>query len=200
MGMWVQKVYYDARFTFEDDLYHRFMQICVLVVLATAVVHIRPVAEMSRAQDVFSMFLFSLIMVLGHLTTIVTWLEVYFFGVGQRKNMRSVSVLTIRFTLLNLAFSGAALAVAAAAYYGSDGDNEKKLRFLADEEAKDYDTKTGANYTDYGTDQDKYGAGDAYDTTNVPIILILVGHVLFYVAMLVNVVFFFPTGGLHKEM
>ena len=36
-----EKMYYDARFVHEDDLYHRLLKLGAFVVLGTAVLHIR---------------------------------------------------------------------------------------------------------------------------------------------------------------
>ena len=44
---WQEKTYYDSRYATDDDLFHRFFEVAVLLVVSTAVVHVRPVEFMS---------------------------------------------------------------------------------------------------------------------------------------------------------
>ena len=64
VGLWQSKVMFDARFVHEDDLYHSFYEILVLVILATAVLHIRSVEFLSHPSEHISMFIFSIALVL----------------------------------------------------------------------------------------------------------------------------------------
>lgn len=80
---WIDKMYFDSRFYTGDDVWHRIFEVAVLVVLATAVVHIRPVYFLSNPQDFNDMFAFSLACVLGNVLTILRYMEVYFWVDGE---------------------------------------------------------------------------------------------------------------------
>jgi hypothetical protein len=60
MYMWLDKMHYDARFYTHDDIYHRLFEVAVLVVLATAVLHIRPVEFLSSPSVFVDMFAYCL--------------------------------------------------------------------------------------------------------------------------------------------
>jgi hypothetical protein len=172
MAIWSQKVFYDSRYALlEEDVFHRLFQILVLLILATAVVHIRPVGYMSNSGEV-NMFFFSLMLVLERVLAMFTYAEVYFFGVGERENLKHDSKTGILLWSVSTLFYVAALAVAAKEYYGEDDNHGRVLAASSETES----------------------------TTNVPIWLILGGHIAFTVVMTVRVIFFFPAGGLHKKL
>jgi hypothetical protein len=75
----MDKMYFDSRFVFEDDLFHCLFQICVLFVLATAVLHIRSVDVLSHPDKNISMFVFSLLLVINRILVSVRSMEIYFF-------------------------------------------------------------------------------------------------------------------------
>jgi hypothetical protein len=189
MAIWSQKVFYDSRFVYEDDLIHRVFQIAVLLVLATAVVHIRPVGYMSNASGEVNMFFFSLMLVLERVLAGLLSAEVYFFGVGQRKNLKHEGKIGILESSLAGVFYAAALVVAAKEYYG-DGENDYHRRVLA--AASDSESET-ADYTSAGDTESSA-------TTNLPIWLILAGHIAYTVVIAVRIICFWPAGGIHKEL
>ena len=78
--IWTRANHRSSRFVTEDDLFHRVLQICTLVVLATAVLHIRPVKYMSNAGGEISMFVFCLCLCLEDLLEAVKSIEEYYFG------------------------------------------------------------------------------------------------------------------------
>jgi len=178
MGMWIEKMYYDARFVNEDDLYHRCYQIAQLVILATAVLHIRPVYIMQDSSKYISMFVFTLCLVLDKLFVFIRYIEIYFYGVGQSTVLKMVAKRDIRNHCLSAAFYIAAMIVAAIEYYRTDDS----YRRLAEEE-----TTTSTNET-------------TSEGTNVPIFLCLFGYVGAQLLLTLNVVFCFPSGGRHKEL
>jgi hypothetical protein len=56
LSLWLFKTYYDARFYYHDDVFHRGYEIALLMGLATAVLHIKPVKFLSQPtvyQDIY---------------------------------------------------------------------------------------------------------------------------------------------------
>jgi hypothetical protein len=194
MNMWSAKTYYDSRFVTESDLYHRLISIVPLVILAVAVLHIRPVEVLSHPADEPSIFVFCLMLVLDRVLWTMQAVELYFFGVGQKalKETAKREFLSSNFCL---PFYLAATIVAAQEYFG-DGQNanDSSHRLLAESSAKG-DTVYDSSASSYG---DYDGANDT--TNNLPIILCLVGFASGSLAYGFNVMFCFPGGGRHKEV
>jgi hypothetical protein len=63
VSQWNEKVIYDARFAPEDNIFHRSMEILYLLVLGTAIQHIRPVELMKHTFANSTTFVFSLSLV-----------------------------------------------------------------------------------------------------------------------------------------
>lgn len=59
-NLWATKTYYDSRFYYTDDYWHRIYEMALLVALATAVWYIRPVPRLSHPAELHDMFIFSL--------------------------------------------------------------------------------------------------------------------------------------------
>lgn len=57
-SIWQYKMYYDSRFYTGRDMTHQFYELCFLVVLATAVLHIRPVSLLSNPEENSDLFFF----------------------------------------------------------------------------------------------------------------------------------------------
>lgn len=161
MGLWTDKLYYDARYSVGDDVFHRVFELATLSVLATTVVFIRPVERLSHASEYVDMFGFAMAVLCGRLITIARYAEVYFFGEGQPVIQVSSTNEMCGF-LISLICYGAAAIVAGIAYYG-------------------------------------HAEPDA-TINHIPIILILVGIVVGRLYFSIKVMFFFPSGGRHKEM
>lgn len=118
MGLWNDKLYYDARYAVADDLFHRIFELATLSVLATIVVFIRPVETLSHASKYVDMFGFAVAIFCGRLLTMVRYVEVYFVGEGQPV-IRSSSKSQLGTLLISLVGYGAAAIVAGVAYYGN---------------------------------------------------------------------------------
>ena len=180
MGIWLTKLFYDARFVFEDDISHRIGISASLVVLALAVLHIRPVEFLSNPKEHESMFVFGLVLVVIDLMQIGFYAEVFFLGVGQKKVLRAISRDTMLWTLLPTSFYLAATIVAGLDYFGEANDSAK--RYLAEADA---------SYVDEGT---------SLYTNHIPIWLILAGYLAALAHRSIMVICCFPGGGRHKEM
>ena len=59
-SIWFDKLMFDARFNVGNDLFHRGVEVLQLAALATAIVHINSVAEMSDTKENPDMFVFCL--------------------------------------------------------------------------------------------------------------------------------------------
>lgn len=59
LNLWYYKTFYDSRFYYRDDYYHRGYEIIVLLALATTVSHIRPGSIMLQPSKYEDMFLYS---------------------------------------------------------------------------------------------------------------------------------------------
>jgi len=68
--MWNEKVMYDARFCPEDNLFHRAMEVVHILVLGTAIQHIRPVELMQNTSTNSTTFVFCLSL------TLLTYLQI----------------------------------------------------------------------------------------------------------------------------
>lgn len=89
LWMWLDKMYFDSRFYVRDDVWHRLFEVTVLVVLATAVLHIRPVEFLESPSEHVDMFAFSLACVLQNFLTIWRYVEIYFWVDGQEAAKKS---------------------------------------------------------------------------------------------------------------
>jgi hypothetical protein len=79
MHQWFDKMYYDARFFTRDDLYHRIYEVCVLVSVATAILHIRPTL-LDSAENQNDMFVLCLSLSVGTALTMLRYLEMLVLG------------------------------------------------------------------------------------------------------------------------
>ena len=183
-----------AQFVTEDDLFHRGLQICTLVLLGTIVLHIRPVKIMSNPSEEISMFVFSLCLVLEDILEMVKCLDEYFFGVGQRVAIKASARFGMVNTVFTLLSHIPALVLAALEFFPRSSDYSRRL-------AAEYDTpgEEGSDYKEEDGSYSKYGDGDETSTTNVPILLILASGWMLLIFLAIRVIFFFPKNGKHKE-
>jgi hypothetical protein len=77
-------MYYDSRYFVKDDIFHRVYEFSILIVLATAVLHIRPVSILSNPADNIDMFTFALSISLANLLGIGRALEIMLNVDGQK--------------------------------------------------------------------------------------------------------------------
>lgn len=186
--MWLDKMFYDSRFYTQDDIWHQFFEVGVLVVLATAVLHIRPVEFMSNPSKYVDTFAFSLTCVVANLCTIWGHVEIYFWVDGGNE-----AKLSARRDMINKVFPTifylAAAIVAGMEYYSNPSENDQDgggYRSLADENG----TEADSSYTS--------SSSSSYQTTNVPIWLIC-GASAASIVWQTLVVVLLPRGGRHKE-
>jgi hypothetical protein len=179
MGMWMDKVAFDSRYVCEDDLFHRLFQICVLVVLATAVLHIRVVDVLSHPDENISMFVFALSLVINRIFVTVRSMEIYFFGLGQTQILKTVAFTEMRKNAVSGSIYLAAMIIAGIEYFGSENDGSGRRGLAGAAVAIESSSSSGTNH--------------------IPISLCLAGCVFEQILFAIYVVFFFPGGGRHKE-
>jgi hypothetical protein len=182
MGMWMDKMFFDSRFVYEDDLFHQLFQICILVVLATAVLHIRSVDVMSHPETHISMFVFCILLVLSKILVLARSLEIYWFGLGQTQILKTVVVRDMRKVIISTFMYLAAAIVAGMDYYGNQSqDSGSTRRGLAETAVADYESSISSG------------------VNHIPIALCLAGFLFEQIVFAAFIVFFAPTGGRHKE-
>jgi hypothetical protein len=188
MGIWMDKMFFDSRFVFEDDLFHRLFQICILVVLATAVLHIRSVDVMSHPATHISMFVFCILLVLSKVLVLARSLEIYWFGLGQTQILKTVVVRDMRKVLISASMYLAAAIVAGIEYYGNHGQGSGSARRgLANAVVAEDEIYAG------------YESSTSSGVNHIPISLCLAGFLFEQILFAVFIVFFAPAGGRHKE-
>jgi hypothetical protein len=82
--LWWDKTLYDAKFFTYEDVVHRVFSVAVVVVLASVVLHIRPVKVLSNPSDNIDPFALSLSLLLANVLSAWRYVEVFLIGyVGQ---------------------------------------------------------------------------------------------------------------------
>jgi hypothetical protein len=76
IGLWLQKLVYDARFYVGDDLSHRFYEVAVFLAIASSILHIGPVSVLSHPAESPEMFAFSVSLTVGYFLAIGRFVEV----------------------------------------------------------------------------------------------------------------------------
>lgn len=159
--LWWDKLDYDSRFFTYEDAVHRVFSIAVLVVLASVIVHVRPVDVLSNPTDNIEPFALSVSLLFAKVLSMCRYMEILLIGcVGQnsalvqaRREARLKVVPTI-------------LLWAASIYTGIKFFGNKENSQLSGEHRVLAGEQTMTHYAD--------------ETTNIPIYLIF-GSSAFYV-------------------
>lgn len=83
MSEWFDRQHFDATVKFPGDPIHRFQEVLQLCLLATAVVHIRPVDAMSHPSQKPDMFAYSLAVSLLVVVNMFKYIEIYCWVDGE---------------------------------------------------------------------------------------------------------------------
>ena len=82
--LWWDKVDYDSRFFTYDDAVHRVFSVAVLVVLASVIVHVRPVDVLSNPTENIEPFALSVSLLFAKVLSMCRYMEILLIGcVGQ---------------------------------------------------------------------------------------------------------------------
>jgi len=183
MQLWNDKTFYDAKFVYGDDIWHKIFDSLFLLVVATACCSIGPVRKMSDPNDKGGdMFGFALAIVLGTLMNWIRYIETYFYGNGQKKNIQHTARMNIGWSAVPFCFYLAAFILTVIeprrriTEYNANGGHRR----LADE------ASDGA-------------AACESDPYHIPIILLMAGYAAQQLIVLTRVIFFHPAEGKHKE-
>jgi Bacterial low temperature requirement A protein (LtrA) len=208
LHLWHEKMWYDSRFVYGDDIFHKIFEVAGLTVLATAISYISPVEKMSNPSYYIDMFGFALSITLGSLLNIFRVVECYFWGRGQRKVIEATTQRDGMWKLVLLLFYMAATIISGIEYFGNNNSNSNYG--TVDDNSYSYHTNNNTNET-----EDKLGrflAGEEQvsttaevdpcngSNTNIPILLALIGYVVSQVQMGVSIFCCIPANGEHKKM
>jgi hypothetical protein len=195
MGFWERKAAIHCRFIVEDDILHRILKTIELLVLSTAVLHIRPKKYMSDLKNDFSMFGFALSMTISRILYLLQSVELYFFAVGQRHAIQQAAKgLFSRYLLIETAFFAAATLLAGYHYYADEDD----ASFL---ESTNVSYSYNSSYhRDLAAAKESNATTDISYIKDAPIWLMLAGHVASVLCMQITILFCFPADGRHKEL
>lgn len=122
LQLWHEKTFFDARFTYGDDVFHKVTDSIFLLIIAVAVANIAVASKMSRPSAYDNMFIYSLMMFFGTLFSSLRYVETYFFGKGQERNIKWSSRLWIMKMIPTMGFYLAATVISGMEYFGKDGD------------------------------------------------------------------------------
>jgi hypothetical protein len=202
MAIWLQKMFYNARFFIPDDAFHRYYEFAGLVVLATAVLHIRPVSILENSADNVDMFTYALSIALANVLTMGRALEVMLTVKGEPA-AKAAARRDLLWFFPMLFFYVAAAIVSGLEFYGKDSGNHSDGDGYSSYES-DYNS-TEYNSTEYGDDSHRSMAAAETATTDyhaeandLPIWLILAGGMT-NIAGMALMVLWLPDGGKHKE-
>jgi len=194
MQLWNDKTFYDARFVYGDDIWHKIFDSAFLVVVATACASIGPVRKMSdpfdQGQDMWG---FAFAVVVGTLMNWIRYFETYFYGNGQKKNIQHTARMNIGWSAVPFCFYLAAFILTM---------TEPRRRLFGGDGVWVWDAD---NITDGGerrlADEATDGAAACdSDPYHIPIILLMAGYVAQQLIVLTRVIFFHPSEGKHKEL
>jgi hypothetical protein len=201
LHLWHEKMWYDSRFVYGDDIFHRIFEVAVLTVMATAISYISSVDKMSNPSKYIDMFGFAVSMTLCSLLNISRVVECYVWGRGQRKVIEATTKRDGLWKSVLLLFYIAATMVSGIAYFGSNNSSSDST---VDENNYPYDS---VNETD--GQHDRFLVGEevssaevdlCHDRNNIPILLTLIGYFVNQMYLAVSVSFCFPPNGEHKKV
>jgi len=196
LHLWNEKTKFDSQFWLGRDLYHRAFETGVLVVLGTIVSNIGPVSRMSNPTEYTDMFLFSLGLTLGIVMIVARYVECYYFGRGQRQNIKFVAKRYLKQMILPFGCYLVATILSGIAYYSGYNDDNSA-----------YD---GENYVEYPYNPyaDNLRRALAEETAAecekgnqrlLPIVFVLIGVLGHQILLFFQVVVCWPKGGDHKK-
>ncbi|GAX11057.1 hypothetical protein FisN_24Lh006 [Fistulifera solaris] len=195
MGFWERKAAIHCRFNVEDDILHRILKAIELLVLATAVLHIRPKKYMSDLKNDFSMFGFALSMTISRILYLLQNMELYYFAVGQRQAIQQAAKgLFSRYLLIETTFFAAATILAGYHYYLDDDDGS-----LSKSANESYAYNSSYHRDLAAVEESNTTTDESSYIIDAPIWLMLAGHVASVLCMQITILFCFPADGRHKE-
>jgi len=179
MGLWLDKLFYDSRVVvLGDDMFHRAFELAALVVLATAVLHIRNISLMENCAENVDTFAFCLAILIGNILHWVRYMDVYFFGVGQPV-LKNEATRAIRMSGVYVAMVLVATILAGIEYFGNASADSKEDGHVSEVEAP------GEAYAENPLEDHRWLAqsspyestGNIHQSYDLPMYFLLVGPV-----------------------
>ena len=186
MNIWTERTHYEGRYVMDDDIFHRLSIIVVFTLVGVTIANIRTVDVLSDATNESSMFFFALMLVIERIFSSMVYIEIYFYGVGQPRQMKSAAIRDCIYPNYSLPFYIAAMIFAALKYFG-------------DSESSPYnDSNTTVTNRRFTADTTSYSSSDG--TTDLPVALCLIGSTVKLLSYASMIIFCLPKDGSHKEM
>lgn len=219
MQLWLNKTFFDARFVNSgDDLYHRVWEILYLSALASAILHIQPVAVMSDTFASADMFAFALSLAVAQLLFVVRFVDLACFGRGQRDVLKVLAWREGSMMCVAMLVQAVAATLAGVDYFGPQGaggnggggeygtnstgeydgggGGHRWLAASASAGADHSSEQSSNTTTPYADDH-----ADEAATNTVPIWLCLLVPVLFWLSWVFQTFILFPRDGYtHKKL
>lgn len=199
MSLWRDKMFYDARFVVDDDLWHRALETVFFMIAASGILFISTEDVMSNPRENVDMFAFALVLAVFTFCNFVGYGEIYFMGVGQPQVLKWTVLRDIKFRILPFMFQLTAATIAGVEYFvhGEGASNAEK-------DAGSYtEGSSYGNSTYQDGDDHRMLAGDEYETkpyqNDLPIWFCLASVLAIKVHLIVSVQFLFPKDGSHKK-
>jgi len=178
MMLWFQKTMYDSRFDAGNDLYHKMYEFFVLLVLATTVLYIRPVAYLSTPSANEDMLVFATCITLSCFLAMGRCVDVI-RNVDGEPCAKKQGAYDLKVFGVMAVFYIAATVLAALDYFDGGSSDDS---YGATSDAATTDT----NSTE-GIRRALAAAGDYGDTNHIPIILLVVGSLMYNVGTIIAV-------------
>lgn len=174
-NLWTAKTYYDARFYYENDYFHRCYEVALLLSLASAVLYIRPVAILSNPAKT-DMFAFCLSILVAYVLALGRLIEVMVCQRFGKQDSRGLFPESFVATRRDAIFIGITIVfVLSAVVYGG-------IMLRANESA--YDEQIGTSTTNYTRFLATFDSSSAYSSDHAPIWLLLASTLSSFLVML----------------
>ena len=191
-------MWFTSRVVIHDDVYHRMYEFGALIVLGSAVLHIRPVDILSDLKSNRDMFGLSLAF---SISGIVGWgrsIEVYFKGMGQPA-MKSAMRRDVLWFMPSVLCFFAATFLAGLESFGSQESYSTSYPTGDDHvDETDYGNSTAEEDHRLLAAAAEQLSSYEVDKNDVPAYLLVAGSML-YIGSLALMVLMLPGGGKHKE-
>jgi hypothetical protein len=139
--IWLAKVSYDARFSPDDNLFHRGLEVLHILVLGTIIQHIRPVSIMSNTKEDGTTAVFCTALTVEALLGVYRYYDVYRYGLGGPETKHNAWVDMRQRGVSALLYGAAAIwAIADYSFLGGDGGEGQR------EEEKGNNDEVHANH------------------------------------------------------
>lgn len=197
-------MYFASRVVIHDDVYHRMYEFGALVVLGTAVLHIRPISILSDPKKNIDMFALALTFAISGFVGWGRAIELYFKGVGQPA-VKNAARRDIIWSIPTVILYITAAFVAGFEYFDNHSSSYSTSDYTTTDSAGYEDDHVNSTASNQGSrrilaaaaeSQTSYPYEDNYEN-NTPIYLLLGGS-LGFIFSLALMVFVLPGGGKHR--